>query len=122
MNMFSKMKLVTKLFGSFVIVLALMAGLGAYAISQLATVNSSTVELASNWLPSVRNALNVKSNLNRLRVLQYKTAADQDPAAIAEDEKAIAEKSAGMRTNEDDYAKLISIPEEKQLFESYKVE
>ena len=65
--MFSNLKLSTKLFGSFLIVLALMAGLGAYAIAELATVNRATVDLATNWMPSVRNILYVKSNLNRLR-------------------------------------------------------
>ena len=50
--MFGNMKLATKLFGSFVIVLVLMAGLGVYAISSLATVDGSAGDLAANWLPS----------------------------------------------------------------------
>ena len=48
--MFKNMKLATKLFGSFLLVLALMAGLGGFAISQLATVNNSTTDLATNWM------------------------------------------------------------------------
>jgi methyl-accepting chemotaxis protein len=120
--MFKNMKLATKLFGSFVVVLALMAGLGVYAISQLSRVNNSTVELATNWMPAIGHILNVKSNVNRLRVLQYRLVAAEDAADIADAQKEIVEKVAGMRKFEDDYASLINSAEEKQMYETYKVE
>ena len=120
--MFKSLKLATKLFGSFLLVLALMAGLGAYAISQLATVNKSTVDLATNWLPSVRNLLEIKANLNHQRVLQYQRVTATDPTEIAATEKLLAEKVAGMHKYEDIYVPLISSPEEKQLFGEYKAE
>ena len=120
--MFKNLKLATKLFGSFLIVLALMAGLGTYAVMQLATVNGSTVELATDWMPSVRAALNLKADVNGLRVLQYRVIVDEDAAAIAEDEKQIAEATRGLLKQEDDYAKLVSSPEERQIYESFKTE
>ena len=120
--MFGNLKLSTKLFGSFLIVLALMAGLGAYAIAELATVNRSTVDLATNWMPSVRNILYVKSNLNRLRALGYKIIIDEDPASIADDEKEMAEKTSGMLKYEEEYAKLIASPQEKQLYDDFKAQ
>jgi len=120
--MFANLKLGTKLFGSFLLVLALMAGLGAYAIVQLGAVNGATVDLASNWMPGVRAILNVKSNLNRLRALEYKIIvdADDDFAAVAEDEKDIADKTAGMLKFEGDYVKLATSSEEKQAYEEFK--
>jgi len=120
--MFKNLKLATKLFGSFLLVLALMSGLGAYAISQLATVNRSTVDLASNWLPSVRNLIEIKANLNHQRVLQFQRVTATDPTEIAATEKLLAEKVAGMHKFEDVYVPLISSPEEKQLFNEYKTE
>ena len=120
--MFSNLKLATKLFGAFLIVLALMAGLGAYAIAQLATVNRSTIDLATNWMPSVRNILYVKSNLNRLRALDFQIIVDEDATAIAGDEKEIADKTAGMLKYEDEYAKLIASPEEKQIYDEFKAQ
>jgi methyl-accepting chemotaxis protein len=120
--MFKNLKLATKLFGSFLIVLALMAGLGTYAISQLATVNGSTVDLATNWLPSVRNLIEIKANLNHQRVLQFQRVTATNPTEIAATEKLLAEKIAGMHKFEDIYVPLISSPEEKQLFGQYKAE
>jgi len=120
--MFKNLKLATKLFGSFLLVLALMAGLGAYAISQLATVNRSTVDLATNWLPSVRAVLDIKSGINRLRVLQYRMVVVQDATSIAEGEKEIADKTAALLKLEEEYAKLVSSAEERQLYEAFKAE
>ena len=120
--MFSNLKLGTKLFGSFLIVLALMAGLGTYAIVQLGAVNRSTVDLATNWMPSVRAILSVKSNANRLRALEYKIILDQDAASIADDEKEIADKTAGLLKVEGEYAKLLASAEERQIYEEFKAQ
>ncbi len=118
--MFKNMKLATKLFGSFVVVLALMGGVGGFAITQLATVNSSTVDLATDWMPSVSNILEAKSSLNHLRVLQYEMVAATDAADLSSIEKEITDTIADMRKSEDEYAKLISTADEKQTFEAYK--
>ncbi|MDP9125521.1 MAG: MCP four helix bundle domain-containing protein, partial [Pseudomonadota bacterium] len=120
--MLKSIKLATKLFGSFLIVLALMAGLGTYAISQLATVNGSTVDLATNWLPSVRAALNLKANVHELRGLEYRIILDVDAAAIAEDEKQIAEETRALIKQEEEYSKLVSSSEERQAYEAFKNE
>ena len=120
--MFKNVKLATKLFGSFLIVLTLMCGLGAYAISQLATVNGSTVELANDWMPSVRAALSLKADVNALRVLQYRLIVSEDAAAIAEDEKQITEETRALVKQEEEYAKLVSSPEERQAYDAFKAE
>jgi methyl-accepting chemotaxis protein len=120
--MFNNLKLSTKLFGSFVIVLALMAGLGAYAIAQLATVNRSTVDLATNWMPSVRVLLFIKSELNRVSGLNYEIILDTEAAAIAADDKDIADTTAAMLKSEEEYVKLISSPEEQQLYNEFKAQ
>ena len=122
--MFANLKLGTKLFGSFLLVLALMAGLGTYAIVQLGAVNGATVDLASNWMPGVRAILYVKSNLNRLRALEYKVIVDSEdnPAAVGDDEKEAADKLSGMLKFEAEYAKLATTSEEKQAYEEFKAQ
>jgi methyl-accepting chemotaxis protein len=118
--MFNNLKLATKLFGSFLVVLALMAGLGVYAIQQLATVNHSTTDLATNWMPSVRAVMELKSEVNFLRVLQYRIIVDQDPTEITADEKMVADSTRALLKQEEDYTKLISSPEERQLYDNFK--
>jgi methyl-accepting chemotaxis protein len=120
--MFSNLKLGTKLFGSFLIVLALMAGLGAYAIAQLREVNNSSVDLATNWMPSVRAILGVRSTTNHLRALEYKIILDEDAASIADDQKQIADQTATLAKYEEAYAKLVASPEERQAYEELKAQ
>ncbi|ADX47357.1 methyl-accepting chemotaxis sensory transducer [Paracidovorax avenae ATCC 19860] len=118
--MFGPLKLSTKLFGAFLIVLALMVGLGAYAINQLATVNQSTEDIATNWLPSVRTIMLSKSNINRLRVLEMRTLMDTNPAEVRESVKEGVERIAATRKLWADYAKLVSSPEEQRLYDQSK--
>ncbi|MCK9689171.1 methyl-accepting chemotaxis protein [Scleromatobacter humisilvae] len=117
--MFANLKLGTKLFGSFLIVLALMLALGLYAVTQLATVNGSTVDLATNWLPSVRNLIEIKANVNHQRVYEYRIALAKDPAELAPALKDMDGKVAALKQFDDAYAKLISSPDEKQLYDAY---
>lgn len=114
------MKLATKLFGSFVIVLALMVGLGIYSIFQLSTVNNSTVDIASNWLVSVKSVLATKSDLNRIRVLELRSILSQDSAEIRDAVKEASDRIAGMRRSWEEYGKLLSSPEEKRLYDGAK--
>ncbi|HEX2603837.1 MAG TPA: methyl-accepting chemotaxis protein, partial [Oxalicibacterium sp.] len=116
------MKLATKLFGSFIVVLALMIGLGLFVISKLATVNGSTNDLAMNWMPSVRTVLDMKVAFQHLRIHQYMMVTANDQTEIAAVEKTLGEGAAELARYEDEYSKLISSPEEKQAYEAYKVQ
>jgi methyl-accepting chemotaxis protein len=118
--MFTNLKIATKLFGSFVIVVLLLVGVGAYSVSQLAVVNRSTVDIATNWLPSVRTALTMKAGLNRLRTLELQTILESEPAEIASVERLKSEKLAELAKLQEEYAKLVSSPEERDAFEAYK--
>ena len=115
MTMFSNMKLATKLFGSFVIVLALMVGVGSYSISQLAAVNDATVDIATNWLPSVKTATSIKSLLNRVRTYEYRMIADTDPAELASAKKEFDQKVDELKTTVHSYEKLITNSEDRQI-------
>jgi methyl-accepting chemotaxis protein len=120
--MFSNMKLATKLFGAFLVVLALMAGFGAYSISRLAAVNDVTADLSGNWMPGVKAALLAKSNINRIRVLELRSILESDPAAIAVAEKEGVERIAATRKLWADYEKLVSSPEERSLYDAFKAD
>jgi methyl-accepting chemotaxis protein len=52
------------LMGLLAIMVAVVLGLGAFALSKIATVNGNTVDIATNWLPSVSD----------LRALEYQAA------------------------------------------------
>jgi methyl-accepting chemotaxis protein len=119
--MFRNLKLGTKLFASFALVLLLMTGIGAFAIQSLSTVNASTHELADNWMPSVQSALTMKANVNRLRVLDFRGAA-VGPADLADNDKQTDDKLAELGKNVEAHEKLVSSPEERQILEALKSE
>ena len=119
--MVSNMKLATKLFGSFMIVLALMVGLGVYAVTQLATVNGSTIDLATNWLPSVRAVLTMKADFNRVRMLEGFVILSENPQAQRDFEKQLSDQVNLLKRDAEDYKKLIRSVEEEKLFESYRI-
>jgi methyl-accepting chemotaxis protein len=120
--MVSTMKLSTKLFGAFALVLLLMVGFGIFSIARLSIVNDSAVDLATNWMPSVRSVLLTKSNLNRVRVLELRTILETDPAAIALAEKEMGERVASIGKEWDEYAKMVSSPEERQNYDLFKAD
>ena len=120
--MFNNLKLATKLFGSFAIVLALMAGLGMFALTRLSIVNDAAVDLSANWMPSVRAALTTRSSLNRLRVLEVQAILASDPAAFAVIEKEASEKLVEVQAGQAESAKLVSSPEEKALVDTLKAD
>ncbi len=118
--MFTKMKLATKLFGSFAIVLLLMVGFGIFSLTRLSVVNDSADELATNWMPSVRSVLITKSNLNRLRVLELRSILETEPVAIAAAEKEMVERISSIRKVWAEYDKMVASPEERQDYDSFK--
>ncbi|MGC4077868.1 MAG: methyl-accepting chemotaxis protein [Rubrivivax sp.] len=119
MNVFKNMKLATKLFGSFVVVLLLMAALGVFSISRLAVVNGSTVDLAENWLPSVQLAMTAKAQVNRARVLEYRAILAEERQEIEQTEKEYADNLELLKKTLTQYGKLVSNPEEKKAYEVF---
>ncbi len=120
MQALQNMKLGTRIFGSFVVVLALLGALGMYAVAQLATVNGSTVEMAKIWMPSVRVTLALKADVNRFRALEFRHLMSASPADLDAVEKLLDEKLADIKKDLEVYTPLISSAEERGLFESYK--
>jgi methyl-accepting chemotaxis protein len=118
--MFKNFRLSTKLFGAFLLVLAFMVGLGVFALSRLATVNATAVDLAGNWMPGVRDILSMEADLNRLRLLQYKLVMEDDIAAMPAIEKESMDKAADLRRQLDEFQKLVDTADERTAIDEYK--
>jgi methyl-accepting chemotaxis protein len=105
-------------FGALLLLLCAVAGVGAY---QTARINDRTLDLAENWLPSVRLLGDVRAYANDTRrvsmrhVLEADAAEKQKQAARRDEfiQKKMPAKLAA-------YEKSITSPEEAKLYEQIK--
>jgi methyl-accepting chemotaxis protein len=119
--MFTNLKIGSRLalgFGAVLLLLCAVAGIGTYQTSR---INDNVVDLAENWLPSVKvlGDLNAQANDVRRATLRHVLAAEKaekDAQSTVHDE--IAEKKFPATLAA--YGKLVSSPEEAKLFEQIK--
>jgi methyl-accepting chemotaxis protein len=117
-KVFSNIKIGKKLTLGFGLVEVLTLALGAFSIIQLSKVNASTVEIATNWLPSVRAVAELRFDASAFRrdTMNYVVAAEKrehygekmngELGAIADDEKK--------------YEPMISSDEERKLYQGFR--
>jgi methyl-accepting chemotaxis protein len=100
--------------------LLFVAGQGFVAISKLKAVNSSTEDIAANWLPSVKILGQIKYAVTRARLAEFRLGiADQaswDGVRRVLDERLVEVEKLGKV-----YETLISSPEERGLWGKFSV-
>ncbi len=89
MKWFYDLKISTKLISSFLVVLALTAGMGVFAILQLGSVNQAAQDIRGNWMPSMRAAAGM-----RFFAANYRLKENRNISTDVVEEKAQAEREA----------------------------
>ena len=108
-------KLTPRALLSFGAICLLMLGLSTLSLYKISEVHKSTVELETDWLPSIRQAGKIDATLLRLRLeaLHYTADGDDKKAAsiikMGQLKKELDEQVSG-------YAGLVSDPEEQRLY------
>src|SRR5689334_11638529 len=99
--------------------LVAMSGLGLLAVRSMQSINTSTVYIATNWLPSVRvlGALRADINLYRLTLRAHVMALSADGKAAVD--KRMASMLDAVKKDIKTYQPLISNPDERRLHESW---
>ena len=119
MKWFYDLKIATKLISSFLVVLALTAFIGLFSINQLALVNSTSTEMAENWMPAMRAAQGIRyyASQYRLREMDQLLAETAAERTAAEQE---AEEMAGeLDKRSQIYEDLITNQDERRLYEVF---
>lgn len=118
MSWFSKMKIAPKLGVGFGAVLMLVVMLGIFSVVQLSKINSSTVDIASNWLPSVKalGELSLATADLRKDTLNYMVATDKKQ----HDEEMMNSDMSAIADIEKKYESLISSDEERKLYQGFR--
>jgi len=117
--MFARMSIRAKITITVSFLLFAMSGLGLLAIGKMRSINANTVDIQTNWLPSVR----VLGEL-RAGVITYRNVIRQHMLAETLEEKLANEKTleavvasnTRIRAN---YEKLITLPEERAIYEEW---
>jgi methyl-accepting chemotaxis protein len=109
-----------KLIAAFLLVTSLMALLAAIALAKLSSLNSNTMDIGANWLPSVEALGNVAEDVGLVRLAELRLAQAGTKEAQAGVEKLLQERLALLHPHADAYAKLISSDEERQLWKQFQ--
>ena len=117
MSWFSNLKIAKKLGFGFALVLILTAVLGIFAIRELSRVNRSTVEIAGDWLPSVKTIAELRFDTSQLRRSELNYFLMQDKAGTI---NKIEQQQAEIGEDEKKYDSLISSDEERRLYEQFR--
>jgi methyl-accepting chemotaxis protein len=118
--MFSKLSLRAKLLAAFFVMALLMAVLAGVALQKLAAINANTVDIGTNWLPSVEALGDIDANILRVRLAQLRQSLARDAGERAQSGKLIQERMAHYEKRRGDYVKLISSPEERALWDDFE--
>src|ERR1700712_1565499 len=99
--------------------LVAITGMGLLAVWNMRSINASTVDIATNWLPSVR----VLGEL-RAGVITYRNVIREHMLAESLDEKLAAEKTLagvveGNNKLRQTYEPMITSPEERALYNDW---
>ncbi|WP_448033455.1 methyl-accepting chemotaxis protein [Bradyrhizobium liaoningense] len=117
--MFAKLSIRTKIISVVAFLLVAMTGMGLLAVMKMRSMNANTVDITTNWLPSVR----VIGDL-RASVITYRNVVRQHMLAEALEDKLAVEKTAATVTEalakvRSRYEAMISSPEERALYNQW---
>ncbi|MBJ6725785.1 HAMP domain-containing methyl-accepting chemotaxis protein [Geomesophilobacter sediminis] len=119
MRWFKDMRIGGKIFFVVLVVLGLTAILGVFSIYQLGRVNASTVDIATNWLPSVKTLGRMEANMGEIRRSELQFVLSDSKENLEKYAKRLETQFESMKKTQAEYEKLISSPEEKKLYEEF---
>lgn len=122
MRWFNNLRISKKLFLTFSVVVMLVFALGSLALIQIAKVNAASGDIASNWLPKVRNLSQIKLALVRLRGSEAQHILLTDAAKMTGNKKSADQQEAIIDEELKKYGETLVSEPERQAFANVKAE
>ena len=107
------------LMGLFGLMVAVVVGLGAFALAKIAAVNASTVDIATNWLPSISSLRDIEYQSSRYRAGEGRHILTNEQADKEAVERDVARRSDNIAKLRKVYEPLISSREERQAYDGF---
>ncbi|RON96996.1 methyl-accepting chemotaxis protein [Pseudomonas fluorescens] len=95
--------------------------LGAFALLQMSNMRAQSDEVDNNWLPSVMAVGEMSQDMLRLRALTMRLLLNRDPQALEQNVVKLNELRGVLSEAQQRYDVLIVLPEERKLFDRFKV-
>ncbi|MBI1387481.1 MAG: HAMP domain-containing protein [bacterium] len=116
---FKDLRISTKLFTTFSLMMLLMMLIGGFGVYELRNLNTISDEIAGSWLPSVRYTSAMNTNISDFRVaeLQHILSTSQDD--MGKYEARMNEVAGEVSKNKSMYEPFVNSPEEKTLYDQF---
>lgn len=105
----------------FGLLAVMVFALGAFALLQMSNMRAQSDEVDNNWLPSVMAVGDMSQDMLRLRALTMRLLLNRDPKALEQNVAKLNELRNGLTETQRRYEGLIALPEERALFDRFKV-
>ncbi|MCK9714641.1 methyl-accepting chemotaxis protein [Pseudomonas syringae pv. syringae] len=113
------MNIAPRAFLGFAMIGTLMLILGVFALSQMSKIRGATEVLADSNVPSIKSLDRFAEVSIRLRVLSYRLLVNRDPETQQKTIELMAMRNKQISDAQTVYEKLISAPEERNLYSQY---
>lgn len=118
-KMFKNLTVAKSLALSFGTLIALLLAVAVMALWSMGNMRASTVEINTNWLPSVERVNKMNTNTSDFRIAQFQHVLNTDEKAMGAIEKSLSEVLALFEENRKAYQALISSDEERKLYDAF---
>ncbi|WP_035639630.1 methyl-accepting chemotaxis protein [Bradyrhizobium sp. ORS 375] len=115
----SRMSIRKKIISVIAFLLVAMCGLGALAVASMQSINANTVDIATNWLPSVRAIGELRADINLLRIALRAHVMAETAEAKQAGEKRVNGILETINKDRKTYEPMIGSAEERAIYNNW---
>jgi methyl-accepting chemotaxis protein len=120
--MFENLKVGHRLAASFGMLVAMLLAIAGMALWSMGSMRTSTLEINTNWLPSVERVNKMNTNTSDFRITEFQHVLNTDDKAMAAIEKSMGDTLALFEENRKAYQALISSDDERKIYDAFAEE
>jgi methyl-accepting chemotaxis protein len=114
--MLAKFSIRSKIIAVVALLLVMMSGMGLLAVADMRAINANTVDITTNWLPSVRVLGDLRAGVITYRNVIREHMLSETLAEKEAAEKTLATVVEGNLKLRQSYETMITSPEERALY------
>ena len=113
------LKIITRLYGGFGALTAVLLVIAVLALTQMASINRSSKDIANTWLPGVESANKISMAVANFRIFEMQHVTNASDEGMAEVEKSMAIAQTKLAEARKVYEGQLSSDEERALYQSF---